>query len=158
MNDLRTLAFTVAGAIGLSLIYAIAFGGQRIDIESDKAEGRSVQHVVSGDRGEFELRDGDYSIAAEWKGDIKLNAAGDGLDALDNWLEIQETAQGVERMLEYRFEDGQIIRRFSAGDAESDDENAAAEMFLRFLRASGLKADERVGALLQSGTPADVVA
>jgi len=159
MNSLKTLAAITIGAIILSLTFALATKDRSARFDADTKSGRSMQHIVNGDRGEFILRQDGVTIEAKWRGSFELNAAGTDIDQLERELEIEIEEDGEERRVVFERDDGAIKRRFYIDDEKqpdgADTDAAVAVLLTRFFRASGMKAEERVGILLdQSGASA----
>lgn len=159
MQKVRTLAALVIGVVLIAAVYSLAATGRnetRLSFDSD--EGHIVRHTISGDRGEFVLRDDDRTIKAEWRGDFNLNDLGTDISSLDDRFEIEFEEDGVKERAEFRSEDDGVRRVFFIDGAEQEDDeetnSAVADLLLRFLRASGIKAAERVAALLDQGGPA----
>ena len=152
MNNIRTLAFMVIGAVVLSITYAVTANNADTDRIADTEGGQSVRHTINGDRGEFVLRDGAHRIKANWRGDFTLDDLGTAPANLDDELEIEIKEEGIKKRIEFESE-GEEIRVVLYVDDEEQPENeetknAIAELFLKFLQASGEKAVERVAALL----------
>jgi len=122
---------------------------------------RSSRHTINGDSGEFVLTDDGYAIEANWRGDYSLNDLGAALGELDDELEIRIKQDGVKERVQFERRDGAIrTTYYRDGDKLPEGEEAdqaAAALFLKFLRLSGLKADERVSALLKTGNAASVL-
>ena len=157
MQNLRFLGFMTIGALVLASAYAATVRDNKVEWSSnwDEGEGRSIRHIVNGERSEFMLRDDGRKIKAEWRGDFELNATGDGVDKLDKKLEIEIETDGLDERLVY-VRDGRDVEKSYYIDGEeqtqSDETDAAmADAFIRFLRASGVKADDRVEILLAQG-------
>ena len=155
MKDIRFLATIVIGVVLIAAVYAFSAGDRRSTISVDSDEGRVVRHTVSGDRGEFVLRDDDREIKAEWKGEFTLDDAGADISSLENRFELSVEQEGVNERAEYRMDDGAVRREYyvDGEEQEAGDETREklAALFLRFLRASGIKAKQRVAVILDHG-------
>lgn len=161
MQNLRTLAFIAAGAFVTAAIYAGAVGDRGVDIDFETEDGRAVTHVTEGERGEFRFQDDDVNLEAHWRGDFTLTPTGDDITELDSKLsiELEENAESEKAVFEHH-RDGVRKRYFHNGEEKSKEDvvnDGASQLFVRFLRVSGLEAEERVGALLDSGDTAAVV-
>ncbi len=156
MNSLKTLSALVGGALIIAIMYGIAFGDKDNKISFDFEDGEGVRHIVNGDRGDFMLKQGDLTIEASWRGDYALSDAGDDIDQLDRKLEItrKEENEVAERAVFEGGEDGVERTYYRDGEKQSagtQSDVAARALLLRFLRASGVKADERVAILMREG-------
>lgn len=165
MKNLKTLSAVAIGAFVMSLAYAIAFnddGDGDFDVEFDDENGHSVRHIVNGDRGEFVRRDDDGALKASWRGDFELSNNGNGLKSLERKLEIETDDDDETRRVVFKDNDGSIETAYFIGDEEQpageETNAAAADLFLQFLRASGVRSDERVKALLKTGGVETVLA
>ena len=161
MNSLKTLAALVGGVIVIAVLYGIAFGGKDGAVHIDFDDGDGVRHIVSGDRGDFMLRDGDFSLESSWRGDYELSADGSDIARLDRKLEIKRADGDVSERAVFENDDGDVERLFYR-DGEKQEAGAAADeavraLLLAFLRASGVKADERVEILMREGGVAAVL-
>lgn len=155
MKNLRTLALLAIGAFVITAVYVGAVDESDVDIALDAEEGRTVTHVMDGERGEFRFQDDDISLEAQWRGSFTLNADGDDIEALDNklYVELEENGETEKAVFEDH-RDGVKKRYFRYGEEMQDVEAAAenaSELFVRFLRISGLEYEQRVGALLDAG-------
>lgn len=155
MNSLKTLGAFVVGAIIIAVSYGIAFGGKDTSVNFEFDDGEGVRHVVNGDRGKFILREDDLTIEASWRGDYELNADGSDVSRLERRLEITRKQNGATERAVFENDDEDVERSFYRDGAEQDDgaetDNAVRELLLVFLRASGVKADERVAILMRKG-------
>ena len=155
MKNLRTLAFLAAGAIVVAAFYAAAVGDRGVEIDFEGEENRAVTYVREGDRGEFRFKDDDMMLDAQWRGDFALNDDGDDVESLDGKLVIEFEADGESRKAVFEpRRDGVRKRYFDDGKEEMDAdaaEKGAADLFVKFLRVSGLEAEQRMTALLKSG-------
>ena len=165
MQNLRTLQIAVAGAIILSASYAFAVRDRSVNVSFESGDGSSIRHVVNGERGEFRLKDDARTLSARWRGDFDLAATGDGVAALEDMLEIELEEDGAvaRAVLEKQSGDSGDIetRYFLDGDeqpAGPATDAAASALVVAFLRASGVKAEARVEALLAAGGPDAVLA
>ncbi|GJL94147.1 MAG: hypothetical protein DHS20C05_05520 [Hyphococcus sp.] len=161
MNSLRTLAFIVIGAVLISAAYAFSARDNNHGNSFDDDDGRTVRQTFIGDKGEFLFRDENRKIKAEWNGEFSLDEAGSSVGDLDDELEITLQENGVKERIE--FEDrrsGIEVTYYRDGeeqDASEETDAAIAAGFLKFLRASGMKADERVSIILARGGNAAVL-
>jgi hypothetical protein len=155
MKSLRVLAGLTVGAFVLAASYAAAVRDNSFTWSSDSESGRMVRHTVNGDRGEFVLRDDERLIKAEWRGDFELNDEGNGIASLDRRLEIELEQDGVEERLRFDREGRGFEKTYWKNGEEqpegAETDAAASALFLKFLRASGLMAEERVKALINAG-------
>lgn len=166
MKNLKTLSVVAVGAIVMSAAYAVTFSGEGDDqdfsIEIDSDEGLSVRHIVNGDRGEFVRKDDNSTLEASWRGAFELTEDGNGLKSLERKLEIETDNDDEIRRVVFKDDDGSIETvYFIDGDEQPKGEEAdtaAAALFLQFLRASGVRSDERVRALVQNGGAEAVLA
>ncbi|MEM9495735.1 MAG: hypothetical protein AAGA09_07000 [Pseudomonadota bacterium] len=156
MNNIRTLAAMTVGAILLSVFFAVALNDTTREVDIDGGEERSVQHVESGDEGEFILKDEGRFLKAKWRGPFKVSASGADIEKLERYLEIFLKKDGVERRAVFKRDDeDEISRRLYVDNekqpvsAETDEEIAV--LLKGFLRASGMNAKERVAALVRIG-------
>lgn len=161
MQNLRTLAFIATGAFVIAAVYAGAVGDKGVDIDFETEDGRAVTHVTEGERGEFRFQDDDVSLEAHWRGDFTLTPTGDDITDLDSKLsiELKENTESEKAVFEHH-RDGVRKRYFRNGEEKSKEDvvnEGASRLFVRFLRVSGLEAEERVGALLDSGGTTEVV-
>ncbi len=161
IKNIRTLGFLAIGAFTLSAVYALIAKDNAAERSFDDDDKQSSHHTINGDSGEFVLTDDDYTIKAEWRGDYSLDDLGAALAELDDELEIEIKQDGVKERVKFERRDGAIRTTYNRdGDKlpEGEEANqAAAALFLKFLRISGLKADERVSALLKTGDAASVL-
>lgn len=156
MKNLKTLAALVVAVVLISAIYAFAVEGRSTSWDIEEADaGRTVRHTISGDRGEFVLRDDERTIKAEWRGEFELNDLGTDIVSLDDRFEVAFAKGGVKERAEFQREDGGVQKTYFLNGEEQEEgaetREAVADLLLRFLRASGIKADERVKDLLAQG-------
>jgi hypothetical protein len=161
MKNLKTLGAITVSAIILSIGYALAVKERGQDAKVDNDGEQSIRHIVNGDRGEFTLRDEDQTIEANWRSDFKLSNDGNDIAAIDRSLEIEiETDDEARRAVFEHDRDGVRKAYYLDGEKQPDgaDANKAiSDLLLEFLRASGLKSDDRVAALLKKGGAAAVL-
>ncbi|MEM8770147.1 MAG: hypothetical protein AAGD92_00735 [Pseudomonadota bacterium] len=152
--------FVSGAAIALSLTYAVVFGGSQSTI-SVGAGGDSISHSVRGDSGEFSLRDDGLSIKAEWRGDFDLDEKGGAIASVDNSLDIEINDNGREERLLLEKDGRDVATRYWLNDEEKtlnpDTQDRISALTLRFLRASGIKAEERVEALVSTSGASSVL-
>ena len=107
------------------------------------------------------LRDENHKIKAEWNGEFSLDETGSGIGALDDELEITIQQNGLKERIEFEnTRSGIEVTYYRDGKEQDENEEtraAVAAAFITFLRASGIKADERVAILLASGGNASVL-
>lgn len=155
MQNLRTLQIAVAGAIVLSASYALIVRDQSVNVSVDSEDGSSIRHVVNGERGEFRLKDDERILSAKWRGDFDLAATGDAIAALEDTLEIELEENGaVARAVLETKADAIETRYFLDGEEQPEGaqtDAAIAELVVAFMRASGVKAEARVEALIAAG-------
>jgi hypothetical protein len=161
IKNIKALGFLAIGAFALSAVYALIVKDNAAEHAFDDGDAPSARHTINGDSGEFVLTDEDFTIKAAWRGDYSLNDAGAALAELDDELEIEIKQGGVKERVKFERSNGAIgAIYYRDGDklpkgGEAD--QAAAALFLKFLRISGLKSDERVSALLKAGGAASVL-
>ena len=163
MENLKTLVTLTIGALVLSAVIAIAAkdngGDLSIDISindsSDDEDKRSTQFIIDGDRGKFTLWEDDHAIEAVWKGDFELDPLATTVTELDNKLEIVDKSGDDERRVVFKKSRGDIHHAFYLDDEEQDEgpetDAAISDLLMVFLRASGMKSEERVDAILDQG-------
>ncbi len=155
MEKIKTLAAITIGALVLSAAYAMSIGDRSADFSVDSDTGRSTRHVVHGDRGEFILKEDDIKVEASWRGEFELDPLGTDIERLGRKFEITHTADGVSKRALFERSRGDIKRSYFVDDAEQADgpetDAAITELLVVFLRASGMKAEERVTAFLKQG-------
>ena len=163
MENLKTLVALTIGALVLSAVIAIAArdndGDLSIDISindsSDNEDKRSTQFIIDGDRGKFMLWEDDHAIEAAWKGDFEVDALATTVTELDNKLEIVDKSGDDERRVVFKKSRGEIHHAFYLDDEEQDEgpetDTAISDLLMVFLRASGMKSEERVDAILDQG-------
>jgi hypothetical protein len=159
MKNIKTLAYITIAAVVISATYAMFAGDDTAEFSFDDDDhGQSSLH---GDNGEFVLTDEAYTVKAEWRGDYSLNGLGMALAELDDELEIRIKQDGVKQRVKFKRRDGAIrTTYYRDGDKlpkGEETDQAADALFLKFLRISGLKSDERVSALLKTGGAASVL-
>lgn len=161
MENLKTLGVITVGAIVLSASYAVAVKDRGAGHSIEFGDERSTRHSVSGDRGEFILKDDGVVIEANWRGAFDLNPLGTDIDRLERRFEITREKDGNDERVVFERKHGDIIRAYYLdGEAQPDGPDADAaitELLIAFLRASGVKAEERVAALLKQGGPEEVL-
>lgn len=164
INSLRGLVFFTGAAIALSLIYALLFGASETRISANNGENGEPfsQTTIRGDGGEFSLRDENYALKAQWRGDIELAMSGNEIEAVDNSLTIKLEKDGVEEQVVFNRE-GRGLATLYRRDGEDlsatpDAQSHIEEITLEFLRVSGIEAKQRVGALLKQGGADAVIA
>ena len=157
MKSLRSLAILAIGAFLLSAVYALSAGRSEksISIEDDSDFAQSARHTISGEKSEFSFHNDEMAIKAKWRGDFTLDDSGMSLEGLDDKLEILIKEEGRKESAYFKPNDGEIeTTYFIDGEEQPEGEESnegAANLFLRFLRASGFKADERVEILFDEG-------
>ncbi len=153
MKNLRTLAWLTGAAIIVAAFYAGALRDRTVDIDFDADDSRTVAFVREGDQGAFRYRGDALEVEAEWRGDFTLNAEGDDVASLDGklWIALERDARSEKAIFEPR-RDGVRRRYFRDGEeAEgAEAEAGAAAAFATFMRVSGVQADQRVRAILDS--------
>jgi len=154
MKNLKTLAAMTGGAIILSIGYAIAVNDHRSVVTVDNDDGRSIRHMVSGDRGEFILREEGRTLEAHWRGDFELSDDGNSIASLDHSIEIElETDNDTKRVV-FKDKNGDVKKIYYVDDDEqpegAETDKTISNLFLQFLRASGHQSDKRVAALLKA--------
>lgn len=162
MKNIKALAFLTIAAFIVSATYALLVRNNAAEFSfDDDDDGKSSSHTARGDSGEFVFSDDGYAVKAEWRGDYSLDEFGAALDGLDDELEIEINQDGVKQRVKFERRDDAIHTTFYRdGDKLSDVEEAVqagAALFLKFLRISGLKSDERVTALIKTGGAASVL-
>ncbi len=165
MKSLRSLAILAGTAVFVSAAYAVVTGDGRSGgfhfTISDDDDGRSVRHMTHGDQSEFSLRENGYSIKAAWSGEFMLDESGDYIRTVDDELQIEITEDGEKERAVFEDGDGLEAVYYRNGDKQpegEDTDKAVRALVLKFLRASGVKADERVAALLKRGDASAVLA
>jgi hypothetical protein len=159
MKNIKTLAYITIAAVVISATYAIFVRDDAAEFSFDDDGGEHSS--IHGDSGEFVLTDDAYTVKAEWSGDYSLNDLGAALAELDDELEIRIKQDGAKERVKFKRRDGAIrATYYRDGDklpVGEEADQAAAALFLKFLRISGLKSDERVSALLKTGGAASVL-
>lgn len=162
MQNVRSLGVAAAAAIIVAAIYAFAVDDNRVDISLESENGRSIRHVMSGDQGEFRFRDDDIVLTARWRGNFTLGDDGNSIESLQNSLEIELEERETEERAVYESRRGEIRKRYFRDGEEikvSAEADAAAKALLaRFLRISGLEAEDRTAALIAQGGTSAVIA
>jgi hypothetical protein len=159
MKNIKTLAYITIAAVVISATYAIFVRDDAAEFSFDDDGGEHSS--IHGDSGEFVLTDDAYTVKAEWSGDYSLNDLGAALAELDDELEIRIKQDGAKERVKFKRRDGAIrATYYRDGDklpVGEEADQAAAALFLKFLRISGLKSDERVSTLLKTGGAASVL-
>lgn len=161
MQKLRSLGVVAAAAFIVATVYAFAVNDNRVDVSLESEDGRSIRHVMSGDEGEFRFRDDDIALTARWRGDFNLGDDGNAIASLQNELEIELEEDETEERAVYEDRRGEIRKRYFRDGEEIEDDTeadaAAKALLIRFLRISGLEAEDRTAALIaQGGTAAAI--
>jgi len=161
MKNLNTLGAVTVGAIVLSVFYAVSVHDRSVDISMDTGEGQSVHHIVNNDRSEFTLKDDDRTIKAKWRGDFELDDLGTNIIDVERRLEIEIKEDGVTERIEFEHEGDNLAKTYyldgKEQEAGPETDKAISALITKFLRISGLKAEDRVTALLKSKGPAAVL-
>lgn len=167
MKSLRSLAILAGGAVFVSAAYAIAMGdgsGDRGDFHftMDDDDGRSMRHITRGDKSDFYLRDDNITLKAAWRGEFDLDGSGDYIRAVDDELKIEIEEDGVTQSATFKDDDDglEVVYRRDeeTQSAGEETDKAVRALVVKFLRASGVKANERVAALLNRGGAETVLA
>lgn len=155
MEKIKTLAAITIGALVLSVAYAITIDDRNVDVTINSDSGRSESHFVDGNRGEFVLTEGDDKVEAHWRGKFELDPVGTKIDKLGRRLEIIHDSGGVVKRVLFERSRGDIKQSYFVDDEEQDagpeTDAAVTELLIVFLRASGMKAEERVTAFIANG-------
>lgn len=163
-KSVRGLAALALGAFALSAIYAVAFSGGGDDregrVERERGDDREdrndhIRQTVRGDAGDFSLRDDDLSLTAMWRGDYALDETGAGIASVEDELVIKlEDEAGTRKVVFAREGERTATSYYVDGEqapaGPETDENVR-KLLVRFFRASGLRADERIDALYAEG-------
>ncbi len=149
-----------AGLVLLAAGVLTAVGPRFIEIDGDD-DGVSVVNFGDGDSGSFQLKEGGLALAAKWKGVFELSADARSLTALDGSLEVELKDGGDLRRAVFEAVDGKVkVSAFendqplsgAAADAE------AADLLQLFARSSGVKAEQRMKAIIASGGKSAAIA
>lgn len=155
MEKIKTLAAITISALVMSVAYAVTVDDRSVDIATDSESGRSGSHIVDGNRGEFVLTEGDDKVEARWRGEFELDPIGTKIDKLGRRLEITHENGNVIKRVLFERSRGNIKQTYFVGDTEQDagpeTDAAVAELLIVFLRASGMRAEERVNAFIANG-------
>ena len=155
MEKIKTLVAITIGALVMSVAYAMTVDDRSTDVTINSDSGRSESHTVDGNRGEFVLTEGDNKVEASWRGDFELDPVGTKIDKLGRRLEITHESGGIVKRVRFERSRGDIKQSYFVDeveqDAGSETEAAVAELLVVFLRASGMKAEERVTGFLENG-------
>ena len=158
MKNLRTLAWLAVGAIIVAAFYAGAVRDRGVEIDFEAEDRNAGAYVREGDRGEFRFKSEDIALEAHWRGDFKLNAAGDDIESLDGKLSIDLEEDGETRRAIFEPRRDGVRKRYIEDGKEEQDaaavEDGARDVFVRFLRVSGIEARQRMTALLRDGDAA----
>ncbi len=155
MEKIKTLAAITIGALVMSVAYAVTIDDRGVDVTVNSDSDRSESHIVDGNRGEFVLTQGDDKVEASWRGDFELDPVGTKIDKLGRRLEITHESGGIVKRVLFERSRGDIKQSFFIDNVEQDaspkTDAAVADLLIVFLRASGMKAEERVNAFLAKG-------
>lgn len=146
--------------IALCALATAVFAGQSTHIE-EKDDGVSVIHIVNDDNGKFVYRSDAVDLTADWNGVFTFSADGTRIETLDGKLDIEEERDGVRRRATFTGDGAVRATRFDIDGRRQPDgaaSDAAVEaLVLSFVRVSGMRADERVAAMLRDGGTASVI-
>lgn len=155
MKSVKTLGAITIGAILLSATYAVALKDRNVKMVVDSDSGRSMHHNIRGDRGDFVLRDDDGVLEASWRGDFEFTEDGADIASIERSLKITYENDDVEQRAEFERDGDGVEKTYYVDDekqpANEETDQAIAELFLHFLRVSGVQSDERVAILLEQG-------
>lgn len=149
-------AFGLGAGLVLVVGGVLAIAGPRfIEIDGDdESGGVSVVNIDDGDSSSFQLKDGQLSIAAKWRGDFTFAGDARSLTSLSRSLDIEITEDETVRKAQFELKDGKIRITAVKDDtiiAGPDGEGAAADILQTFARSSGVNADQRLKALIADG-------
>lgn len=152
--SLRTLMFLAGGAVAAAVTFAVFLGENETEFDVDE-DGSRIQHTVRGDSSEFSLKEDGLAIKAEWRGEFKLNDAGAGISAVDDFLVIDLKEDGVSERVRFEKDGRKVVAAYWREGEEqepgAETEARIGDVTLRFLRASAFEADMRVARLLKRG-------
>ncbi|MEX6632939.1 hypothetical protein [Hyphococcus lacteus] len=155
MDRLRTLGALVGGSLIISIIYGVTVGNNEPPIDFDIDDSEGVHLVVTGDKGTFSLRRDELRMEAQWRGEYVLNDTADDIKSLDHKLAITREKNGVTEKAIYERNGDDVERRYFIDEEEQEKDvetdSAMRQLLTGFLGASGVRAEERVAALLQEG-------
>jgi len=155
MDKIKTLAAITIGALVMSVAYAMTVDDRSVDVTVNSDSGRSESRFVDGNRGKFVLTLGDDKVEATWRGDFELDPIETKIDQLGRRLEITHESGGIAKRVLFERSRSDVKQSFFIDDVEQDaspeTDAAVADLLIVFLRASGMKADERVTAFLTQG-------
>ena len=161
MKNLRMLGALAGGAILIAGAYGAMVGNIEADISFDSDEDYSTRHSVEGGKAEFYLKDGEQIIKAKWRDNFGLDDTAMRITTVDRKLTIEVKENDTLKKVIFKNNDDDLERSFYINDKQqsqtrvTDDEIDA--LTLTFLRASGLKAEDRVNALLTQGGASSVI-
>ncbi len=151
----------VVVAIFIAAGYAFAFKNSSSGFSFHEDGGNAFRNTVNGDRGAFVLKEDGREIKAEWRGDYSLDETGTRLGDLDDEFELEIEDDSVSERLEIEKRGDEIVTAYYLDGEEQTDSDRATEaakaLFLKFLRSSGQKAEERVAIIFDNGGVAAVV-
>lgn len=147
-------AFGLGAGLVLLAAGALAILGPRfIEIDGDD-DGVSVVNFEDGDSGSFQLKDGEFALAAKWKGEFAFAGDARSLTSLDRALEV-ELKQGDEvRRAVFENRNGKVEAAAYRNDqllAGAESAAEAAALLQSFARASGVNAEQRLKAIIAGG-------
>ena len=161
MNSVRMLGAMVVAAIFVAAGYAFAFKNSDTDFSFREDGENAFRQTINGDRGAFVLKEDGRKIKAEWRGEYSLDETGTRLGDLDDQFELEIEENDVSERLELEKRGDEIITAYYLDGEEQTDtdiaSNAASALFLKFLRSSGQKAEERVAIIFDNGGVAAVI-
>ncbi|MGF1544833.1 MAG: hypothetical protein ACFB00_10080 [Parvularculaceae bacterium] len=116
-----------------------------------------VSFAKEPNAGEFERRREGQKLSAKWRGEFNVAADGRSLTALDGRFEVTRNSDGMEVRLVLKGDGApDEAEVFVDGDAQPigpEREALIGDLIQEALRASGLKAGERVAAMLSESGP-----
>ncbi|WP_411816983.1 hypothetical protein [Hyphococcus sp. DH-69] len=161
MDRLRTLGALVGGSLLISIIYGVTLDNSEPAIDFDMTETEGNQLVVTGDRGAFSLRRDDLRMEAFWRGSFMLNETADDIKSLDHKLAIIREKDGLSEKAVFVPDGGDVKKFYYIGEDEQENgpetDASISELLTSFLSASGVRAEERVAALLEKGGVSEVL-
>lgn len=154
-------AFGLGAGLALLGVGAVVIAGpQFIDVEP--SEGVSISTVSDGPTGSFQISSDGVKFSAKWRGDFAFKPDGHALQSLDESLEIERREGGKMVRAVFNSGDGAIKATLyhdgKEAPAGADADREAADLLQRFARASGVKAEERVKAIIAEGGKAAALA